>query len=395
MHLCDEVSSKLQIFVAEALGTLIAVAFALIGAEVANNLNLNSPMLPAIASGGGVFVGIMLVGRYSGAHMNPVVTLVFLTRKELSINKAATLWTSQLFGAACAAITVYAILGEEAKGAVHNFDNHLNWTQAFFMEAALTFVLVWAILERTQRKIEARRAYEEGFITALVLGITVTLLVAMGAWYTGGSMNPVRSMAPALFYSNSGHYVSEQLWVYFTAPFVGGLLANWLHQWLNQSTSKTPIKMTEPHQPAPSPKSLPPFKHSVVFVCVENSNRSQMAQAFARMYASEMGLELLAFSAGSRPSGVVNPKAIAAMAELQYVLQKHQSKGLDALPDIEFDAVVTMGCGDECPFVRGRIREDWPLPDPKHMEPKEFNEVRDEIGRRVKELLVRVVATLP
>lgn len=228
----------LKLWVAEALGTLIAVAFALIGAEVAYNLNLSSPMLPAIASGGGVFVGILLVGRYSGAHMNPVVTLVFLMRKEINMNKAVALWTSQLLGAACAGALVYAILGEEAKGAVHSFDYQLNWMQAFFMEASLTFVLVWAILERTQRKNEDRRAYEEGFITALVLGIVVTLLVAMGAKFTGGSMNPVRSLAPAVINKDFGDYLGEELWVYFTAPFAGGLLANWLHQWLNK-VSKT------------------------------------------------------------------------------------------------------------------------------------------------------------
>jgi hypothetical protein len=71
----------------------------------------------------------------------------------------------------------------------------------------------------------------------------------------------------------------------------------------------------------------------IVFVCVENSNRSQMAEAFARMYG---GVE--AYSAGSRPSGKVNPKAIAAMQELDYDLAVHQSKSLADLPDFEFDA---------------------------------------------------------
>src|SRR5688572_15495635 len=80
--------------------------------------------------------------------------------------------------------------------------------------------------------------------------------------------------------------------------------------------------------PMPAPKR-------VVFVCVENSNRSQMAQAFARLHG---GGRVEAFSAGSRPSGKVNPKAVAAMRELGYDLTAHQSKGLDNLPDVEFDA---------------------------------------------------------
>src|SRR5947208_6146447 len=84
----------------------------------------------------------------------------------------------------------------------------------------------------------------------------------------------------------------------------------------------------------------------VLFVCVENSNRSQMAEAFARIHGGD---RVDALSAGSRPSGRINPKAVAAMAELGYELSRHHSKGLAGLPDFEFDAAVTMGCGDACP----------------------------------------------
>jgi arsenate reductase (thioredoxin) len=127
--------------------------------------------------------------------------------------------------------------------------------------------------------------------------------------------------------------------------------------------------------------------HRVVFVCVENSNRSQMAEAFARMLG---GIE--AYSAGSRPSGKVNPKAIAAMKELGYDLAAHQSKSLDDLPDIKFDAAVTMGCGDACPMLRARRHIDWQIPDPKEMPSEEFALVRDLIGRKVRELLAGLEA---
>jgi arsenate reductase (thioredoxin) len=117
-----------------------------------------------------------------------------------------------------------------------------------------------------------------------------------------------------------------------------------------------------------------------VFVCVENSNRSQMAEAFARMEGIE------AFSAGSRPSGRVNPKAIEAMKELGYDLSIHHSKSLDDLPDEVFDVVVTMGCGDACPNLKANRREDWQIPDPREMAPDEFRKVRDLIGSKIKEL---------
>lgn len=118
-----------------------------------------------------------------------------------------------------------------------------------------------------------------------------------------------------------------------------------------------------------------------LFVCVENSCRSQMAEAFARMSGAE------AHSAGSRPSGQVNPKAVASMRELNYDLTAHRSTSIDDLPDEAFDVAVTMGCGDACPAVRAARREDWDIPDPKEMAPDEFRAVRDEIGRRVRSLL--------
>jgi len=119
----------------------------------------------------------------------------------------------------------------------------------------------------------------------------------------------------------------------------------------------------------------------VLFVCVENANRSQMAEAFARILG---GKSVEAYSAGSRPSGVVNPKAIEAMRELGYDLSVHGSTSLDELPDVAFDFVATMGCGDACPMVRARQRADWSIPDPKHLPPDEFRAVRDLIRDKVR-----------
>jgi arsenate reductase len=126
-------------------------------------------------------------------------------------------------------------------------------------------------------------------------------------------------------------------------------------------------------------------KKKVLFVCVENSNRSQMSQAFATIHG---GAGVEAYSAGSRPLGVINPKAIAAMKELGYDLTKHSSKSLDEVKAYApFDAVVTMGCGDACPWMPAKEFIDWQIPDPKHMEEEDFRKVRDLIEEKVKELL--------
>lgn len=126
------------------------------------------------------------------------------------------------------------------------------------------------------------------------------------------------------------------------------------------------------------------MKKNILFVCIENSCRSQMAEAFAKIHGTE---KVNAYSSGSKPSGIVNPKAIESMKELDYDLSLHDSKSLQEIPQIEYDVVITMGCGDACPFVRGKIREDWKLSDPKHLPLDEFRKVRDEIEQRVKSLL--------
>ena len=119
----------------------------------------------------------------------------------------------------------------------------------------------------------------------------------------------------------------------------------------------------------------------LLFVCVENSNRSQMAEAFARIHGGD---KIEAYSAGSRPSGKINSKAIRTMKEMGYDLSTHRSKSLSEISDIEFDFVATIGCGDECPFVRAKRREDWDIPDPKDLPLAEFRAVRDLIEAKVK-----------
>lgn len=122
----------------------------------------------------------------------------------------------------------------------------------------------------------------------------------------------------------------------------------------------------------------------ILFVCVENSCRSQMAEAFARMHGKDI---IEAYSSGSRPSGVVNKKAVASMEEAGYDLSKHTSKSLSDIPDFEYDYVITMGCGDACPFVRAKFREDWAITDPKNMNESDFRNVRNMIENKVKNLI--------
>ena len=126
------------------------------------------------------------------------------------------------------------------------------------------------------------------------------------------------------------------------------------------------------------------MKKKILFVCIENSNRSQMAEAFTHL----LDKNVEAYSAGSKPSGKINPKAIASMKLVGYDLSQHASKSLDDVKKhAPFDAVVTMGCGDACPWMPAKKFVDWNIPDPKDMDEHAFNLVRDDIRNKVKDLL--------
>jgi arsenate reductase (thioredoxin) len=125
----------------------------------------------------------------------------------------------------------------------------------------------------------------------------------------------------------------------------------------------------------------------VLFVCVRNAGRSQMAEA---LFAQASDGRHEARSAGSRPAEHVHPEVVAAMAELGIDLSGRTPQGLRR-GDAEWaDVVVTMGCGDECPFIPSKRYVDWDLDDPVGRPLEEVRRIRDEIGRRVDGLLAEL-----
>jgi arsenate reductase len=126
------------------------------------------------------------------------------------------------------------------------------------------------------------------------------------------------------------------------------------------------------------------MRPKILFVCIENSSRSQMAEGFAKFYGED---EVEVFSAGSNPSGKINELAIEVMKEKGIDISRQNSKGFNDLPYKEFDYVITMGCGDVCPFVPAKKRIEWEIEDPKGKPKEKFKEIRDEIEKKVKEFL--------
>ena len=123
---------------------------------------------------------------------------------------------------------------------------------------------------------------------------------------------------------------------------------------------------------------------SVLFVCVHNAGRSQMAAGFLRSLAGDR-IDVL--SAGSSPGDAINPVAVAAMAEVGIDISAGTPRRLD-LADVQVaDVVITMGCGDTCPYVPGKRYEDWVLDDPAGLPLDAVRPIRDEIEARVRDLV--------
>lgn len=126
---------------------------------------------------------------------------------------------------------------------------------------------------------------------------------------------------------------------------------------------------------------------TVLFVCVHNAGRSQMAAGFLREFGNGR-IEVL--SAGTAPKAEINPVAIAAMQELGIDISAEQPKVLTDAAVIASDYVITMGCGDACPFFPGKTYLDWVLPDPAGKPLEEVREIRDRIRSKVESLIAEI-----
>jgi arsenate reductase (thioredoxin) len=130
--------------------------------------------------------------------------------------------------------------------------------------------------------------------------------------------------------------------------------------------------------------TVPPDRPAVLFLCVHNAGRSQMAAGWLRHLA---GGEVAVFSGGSDPASEINPTAVAALAEVGIDIGAEAPRPWTPENLAEADVVVTMGCGDACPVIPGKRYEDWELPDPAGQPIEVVRAVRDDISGRVRQLI--------
>jgi aquaporin NIP len=212
-------------YYAEILGTF-ALVFCGTGAIVINQESAGVITHPGIAFTFGLIVMVMIysLGPISGAHLNPAVTIAFTVAKRFPLNQVFPYIVSQAVGAFIASLTLkFLFTGNEFLGATMPAGTEL---QSFVLELILTFFLMLVIIN------VATGSKEQGMFAGLAIGSTVLLEAMFAGPISGASMNPIRSISPAVV---SGHL--EHLWIYLTAPTIGAILAIFVWRFIRTENS--------------------------------------------------------------------------------------------------------------------------------------------------------------
>ena len=220
-------------YIAEFLGTLVLVLFGT-GIAVVSGGDL---VATSLAFGLAIVACAYAIGNISGCHINPAVSLAMLISKKLSVKDFVCYVTSQLLGAIAGTAILFFILSNTNLGTTQlgaNFYGELSITNislvaAIITEIVLTFVFIYTILGVTSDE-------SKSSISGLVIGLTLTFVHLIGIPLTGTSVNPARSLAPAIFL---GGEAIRQIWVFILAPLVGGALAAFVFKYLNTTKKKS------------------------------------------------------------------------------------------------------------------------------------------------------------
>lgn len=220
-------------YIAEFLGTLVLVLFGT-GIAVVSGGDL---VATSLAFGLAIVACAYAIGNISGCHVNPAVSLAMLISKKLSVKDFVCYVTSQLLGAIAGTAILFFILSNTNLGTTQlgaNFYGELSITNislvaAIITEIVLTFVFIYTILGVTSDE-------SKSSISGLVIGLTLTFVHLIGIPLTGTSVNPARSLAPAIFL---GGEAIRQIWVFILAPLVGGALAAFVFKYLNTTKKKS------------------------------------------------------------------------------------------------------------------------------------------------------------
>ena len=230
-------SKELKKYFAEVIGTAILVLFGC-GTAVISGGNL---IATSLAFGLAIVAAAYAIGDVSGCHVNPAVSFAMLIRGKMTIKEFCGYAISQVVGALIGSGLLYLILnvaggiGTDSLGANgfgEGYGLELNVWGALLTEVILTFVFIYTIIGVTSDK-------NKSHIAGIVIGLTLTFVHIIGISLTGTSVNPARSLAPAILL---GGTALSQVWVFIVAPFVGAALAAFTYDALNTETTKATVK---------------------------------------------------------------------------------------------------------------------------------------------------------
>lgn len=343
--------------VATVVGSGI-VAERLAGGNVALALLANT-----VATGAILVALIFTFGGISGAHFNPAVTVADALEHGMPWREVPAYVTAQCSGGLTGAVVAHLMFGLP----LFSVSRHARSGGAqVFSEFIATFGLL-AVIWGCSR------------VRANSVPFAVGAYITAAYWFTSSTSfaNPAVTIARSVSNTFAGiRPVDVPLFI--AAQMSGAIAATVLSRWLIPSLPETAEDILLPHESGSQMKTY-------LFACVHNAGRSQMAAALFNLYADRSGC--LAISAGTEPADHIHPEVVEVMREIGIELSSARPQLLTNDLAKTASVLVTMGCGEACPFVPNLRTIDWALPDPKGQSLDAVRTIRDEIHDRVKELI--------
>jgi glycerol uptake facilitator-like aquaporin len=360
-------NSLLRRATAEFLGTLFLVATVIGSGIMAERLaggNVALALLANTIATGAILVALIFTfGAISGAHFNPAVTVSDALEHGMPWREVPAYVAAQCSGGLVGAMVAHLMFGLP----LFSLSRHARSGGAqVFSEFVATFGLLTVIWGCSRLRANSVPLAVGAYITAAY-------------WFTSSTSfaNPAVTIARGVSDTFAGiRPVDVPLFI--AAQMCGSIGATILIRWLIPSLPETAEDILLPHESSQHLKTY-------LFACVHNAGRSQMAAALFNLYADRSGC--LAISAGTQPSAHVHPEVLEVMREIGVDLRSAQPQLLTQEVAETASVLVTMGCGEACPFVPNLRKIDWELPDPKGQPLEAVRAIRDEIHDRVKELI--------
>jgi len=353
--------------VAEFAGTAFLVATVVGSGIMAERLSGGNSALALLANTlatGAVLVALIFTfGSISGAHFNPVVSLSDALERGLPWREVPSYIAAQLFGG----VTGTAIAHLMFALPLFSLSQHIrSGPSQVFSEFIATFGLLSVIWGCSR-------------LRAKSVPFAVGAYIAAAYWFTASTSfaNPAVTVARALSNTFAGIRPTDVPF-FIAAQLFGGIAATFLFRWFVPSLPETAKDILMAHQHSASVKTY-------LFACIHNAGRSQMAAALFNTYANHEGC--IGISAGTQPANQVHPEVVQVMKEVGIDLSGAKPQKLTEELASGASVLVTMGCGEACPYIPGLKRVDWEIPDPKGQPIEQVRAIRDEIHESVKTLL--------